>query len=91
MLSKDGETPEDVTARMASELSKWLETTDSPDESLSLHARRLLSRCETIRSDFGPIEKSGLRKGPASEMSWFELGSDFALWKSQAFVESDND
>ena len=91
MLSKDGETLEDVTARMASELREWLETTDSPNESLSLHARRLLSRCETIRSDFGPIEASGLRKGPASEMSWIELGSDFALWKAQAFVERDND
>jgi len=91
MLSKDGETLEDVVARMADELRAWLETTDSPDKSLSLHARRLLSRCETIRSDFGPLEATGLRKGPASDMAWVELGSDFALWKAQAFVESDKD
>ena len=91
MVSKDGETPEDVTARMASELREWLKTTESTDESLSLHARRLLSRCETIRSDFGPIEASGLRKGPASDIAWVELGYDFALWRAQAFVETDND
>ena len=85
------ESIESIASEMGDEIRDWLNENKSKDGPLSIASRQLLARCETIRTDFGPVEPSGMRKGPATPASLIDLGYQFCLWRARVSEATTDD
>ena len=85
LASKRHDTLESIAALIASEVRAWLGSSEPKSKAAKDTGEALLHRCETIRQDLGPIEESGLRKGPPSAVSLIDFGYQHCQWRIQAY------
>ncbi len=85
LASKSHDTIDSIAASIASEVREWLGSSEPKSKAATDTGEALLHRCETIRQDLGPIEESGIRKGPPSPASLVDFGYHHCQWRIQAY------